>query len=396
MNDFSGEWQTTFGPMNLTQEGSQVRGAYFYMGIECRIEGKLERGKLVFRYTEPTVQGDGWFELKRHGKAFAGQYRPDGAPRWENWEGERVGFDGLWNSSFGLIRLFEEDDQVRGFYEVSGGATITGKRTDNELVFTYQEPKARGKGRFELAKDGLSFQGEWQAEGESGWRPWSAIRVRPRPNITWLVVVEAPWQRFLSDQEYSFGNMLREFFARVPQVHVRQRYFSNEAGLRKCLRDLMYIAEPVVLTLATHAQPDGITVDGQTIGVAALIDSLRHAGSLRHLHFSACLMMQNPAVVETLRAFSTQARVPISGYTTSVNWAQSAIIEFAFLEMLLSLDMSSAQAAEQLVKMLPFAGNEPQEDAAFRPAGFTIVLPGEITAASNGVAKKKRRTKVSR
>src|SRR5262249_16422447 len=211
------------------------------------------------------------------------------------------------------------------------------------------------------------------------------------------VVVEAPWQRFLSDQEYSFGNMLREFFARAPRVQVRQRYFSNEAGLRKCLRDLMYIAEPVVLMLATHAQPDGITVHGQTIGVPALIDSLRDVGNLRHLHFSACLLMQDPAVVETLRAFSTQARVPISGYTTSVNWAQSAIIEFAFLEMILSLDMPSAEAAEQLVKVLPFAGSQPLPEAAFRPAGFSIVLPGENKAVvANGAIPKKKRQKIKR
>jgi hypothetical protein len=396
MSDFSGQWQTSFGPMDLTQQGSRVRGTYVYMGSECTIDGKLDQGKLIFTYQEPSVSGEGWFELARYGKAFTGQFQADGSPRWENWEGERIGFDGLWNTTFGLMRLIEEPDRIQGFYEVGGNSTIAGKRKDDELVFTYQEPKTQGHGRFELAKDGLSFQGEWQAQGDATWRPWWGIRVRPRPDLTWLVVVEAPWQRFLSEQEYAFGNMLREFFARVPRVQVRHRFFTNESGLRKCCRDLLYIPEPVVLVVATHAQPDGITVDGQTIGVQSVVDSLRHAGNLRLVHFSACLLMQDPAVVDVLRNFASEARTPISGYTTSVNWAQSAIIEFTFLEMILAREMTAAAAAEQLTKLLPFAGNEPLPDAAFPPAGFTIVMPELKSTPVNGAPKAKKGRKVSR
>src|SRR5262245_40976314 len=200
MTSFAGEWQTSFGPMNLEQQGNRVHGAYYYVGHECTVDGKIEDGKLVFRYREPTVEGEGWFELAGRGKKFAGQFRPDGSPRWEEWQGERVGFDGLWNTTFGLMRLIEDDNRVHGFYEVGGNSTIDGQLKAGKLTFNYKEPQTGGKGRFELAQDGLSFQGEWQPRGEKYWRPWTGIRVRPRPDVSWLVVVEAPWQRFLSEQ----------------------------------------------------------------------------------------------------------------------------------------------------------------------------------------------------
>jgi len=375
MSNFSGEWQTTFGHMNLTQEGTRVRGVYWYMSIECLIEGKVARGKLVFTYQEPTVRGEGWFELTRRGHAFSGTFRPEGADRWEPWEGERIGFDGLWNSSFGLLRLVEQEGRVQGFYEVGGAATLAGRHKGSRLDFNYREPTARGNGRFELAKDGLSFQGEWKPQGAESWRPWAGIRVRPQHNLTWLVVLEAPWQRLLSDREYSFGNMLREFFARLTQVQVRHRFFSNEAGLRKCCRDVMYLAEPVVLVVATHGRPEGIPADGQMIPLGSLLDSLRYLGDLRLLHFSACLLMQASEGVAALQSFVDGAGVPISGYRTSVDWAESAIIEFAYLDLILARGLTPAAAAEQMLKLLPFAGDKGLMEGAYHPAGFSILKP---------------------
>ncbi|HLJ93428.1 MAG TPA: hypothetical protein VKU02_09590, partial [Gemmataceae bacterium] len=385
----------TFGPMNLTQRGDQVRGVCSYMNIECAIEGKATGGKLVFTYREPTITGEGWFELTRYGKGFAGEFRPDGEQDWESWEGERIGFDGLWNSSFGLLRLVEEEDRVHGFYEVEGQATIIGRRTANRLAFNYRESRSRGRGCFELAADGLSFQGEWKVRGGKGWRPWSGIRVRPQRNLVWLVVLEAPWQRRLSEQEYSFGHMLREFFARVAEVQVRHRFFVNEAGLRKCCRDLMYLAEPVVLVLATHAKTEGIVVDGETIGLHSLLKSLRHAGDLRLLHFSACLLLQDPKCVTLLRDYGKAACLPISGYTTSVDWAESAIIEFTYLDMILARGMAPAVAAEQVLKLLLFAGNNVVADSVYPPAGFTVLLPGD-GETERRTAKKGASTKALR
>jgi hypothetical protein len=374
MSDFSGKWHTTFGPMDLAQEGPRVTGVYG-PGAECSIEGAVADRRLTFQYQEPAVSGEGWFDLTRTDNAFFGQWRPEGAESWGEWIGERWGFDGLWDTSFGLMRLSQQHDRIVGFYEGAGSSTIEGQVKDNQLVFRYQEPRDHGQGRFELADDGLRFAGEWRPSTEEDWRGWRGRRVLPRPGQTWLVVLEAPWQRFLSDPEYSFGNMLREFFARVEHVEVRHRFFINEAGLQQCCRDLMYLSGPIVLVLATHGLPHGIPVGGSTVEVRKVVESLRYAGDVRLMHFSACLLLQDPALVGSLRALSTSARLAMSGYSTSVNWAASAIIEFTYLEMILNRGMTPAEASAQVIKLLPFAGAEGVPEGAFPPAGFQLILP---------------------
>ena len=375
MSDFSGKWHATFGPMELHQEGAHVQGDYVFRGVRCTLDGEIQDGRLVFTYQEPDVRGEGWFELTRKGKAFAGQWRAEGDATWRPWVGSRVGFDGLWDTDFGRMRLVQEGERVHGFYELAGGSLIEGRLDGDELAFTYREPGGGGEGRFVLGDDGRTFEGEWRQEGKAGWLSWQGVRTLPRADLTWLVVLEVPWHAISSDRDYSFGNMLNEFFARQPSVRVRQRFFTNEAALRRHLREVTLIAEPVVLLVATHGQPQGIPLDGGTAGVQTIGEGLAYAGDLRLLHFSACLLMQDPAVVAGWRALATRLGFPISGYTTSVDWAGSAIIEFTYLDMILSRGMTPAQAAEQVLRLLPFAGDAEVEGGAIAPAGFRLVTP---------------------
>ena len=376
MADFSGKWHSTFGVMELTQEDDHVEGQYLFRGsIPCSIEGEVQNGRLVFRYQEPGVGGEGWFEMARKGQSFSGQWRQDGDPTWRPWVGSRVGFDGLWETDFGRMRLMQEDDRLHGFYELGGGSAIDGRLQGDKFVFKYREAHAQGEGQFLLAEDGLSFQGEWRQDGDPTWRPWRGMRVLPR-DLTWLVVLEVPWHTINADQDYSFGNMLREFFSRQLGVRVRQRFFTNEAGLRRHCRELTLIAEPVVLVIATHGLPQGIPLDGGTVDVQAIGDCLRYAWDLRLLHFSACLLMQDPAIVESWQELASRLNFAISGYSTSVDWAASAIIEFTYLEMVLSRGLIPAEAAAQVGRLLPFAGDAAIDGGAFAPAGFRIVVPG--------------------
>src|SRR5262249_5673992 len=118
MNDFSGRWFTTYGPMNLTQSGARVQGTYGPPGMENAIEGTVKDGTFRFRYREPAAQGEGWFVLERYGK-FSGQWRQDGVEQWGAWLGQR-GFDGIWDSTFGPLRLVQDQDRVWGTYEGLG------------------------------------------------------------------------------------------------------------------------------------------------------------------------------------------------------------------------------------------------------------------------------------
>jgi hypothetical protein len=58
-----------------------------------------------------------------------------------------------------------------------------------------------------------------------------------------------------------------------------------------------------------------------------------------------------------------------------VNWGASAIIEFTYLELMLTQGLPPAEAADQLVKLLPFAGTKGVPGGAFAPAGFCLVTP---------------------
>jgi len=132
--------------------------------------------------------------------------------------------------------------------------------------------------------------------------------------------------------------MLKEFFARVPVVQFRHRFFNNAAGLHHWCRDLMYLSEPIVVVIATHATATGLAVRGELITPEVIMDGVRHADNVKLLHFSSCLLLQEegPArqIVEGLLHLG---RFPVSGYTTSVDWAASAIIEFTYLDLFLVL-----------------------------------------------------------
>ena len=373
MSNFSGRWFTTFGPMELTQDGDRVSGFYELQGNRCPIEGLIRDDRLQFSYQEPTVQGEGWFELVRHGK-FAGQWRPQGASRWSSWIGQR-GFEGIWESSFGLMRLVQEPERVFGFYEGSGPSTVEGRLENNRFSFRYREASGQGEGYFELASDGRSFQGEWRADGGQQWAPWEGRLLAPVPGLLWLVVIEAHWQRSYLDKEYAFGHMLREFFARLPHVNVRQRFFEDEAGLERWCRELMYLPEPVAVVFASHGTRDGLTVHGKPVDTNRLVESLRYADSVILLHLSSCLMMQDGKASDLARALQETVRFPISGYDRSVDWAASALIEFHYLDMVLGRSISPADAAQQVLRLIGYAGDKDLADSPYPAAGFRILMP---------------------
>jgi hypothetical protein len=379
MSDFEGNWLTTFGPMTLTQTGSKVRGVYHMANHECSLEGTIRDGALHFRYREPNAGGEGWFVARRYGK-FSGQWRQDGQKQWSPWQGER-GFEGLWNSSFGPLRLIHEMDRVHGSYEGLGKSTIEGHLEGGRLVFRYQEPRAQGEGSFELAPDGHAFQGQWRQDGAPSWSPWLGQRVFAVPGLVWLVVLEAYWQRGLGEKEYAFGSMLREFFARVPQVEVRQRFFNNEAGLAKWCRELLYLAEPVALVLASHGAAEGLTAQGEIIGPGPLVEALRDADNIQVLHFSSCLMMDQGPAGDFARLLLQELPFPISGYSTSVDWAASALIEFTYLDMILARSLQPQAAADQVVRLLAFAGDHQPGDSPYPPAHFRFWQSGRATGS---------------
>jgi hypothetical protein len=369
MSDFTGRWITTYGPMDLMQRGNRVTGSYY--GGAATLEGTVDADRLDLRYREGQVTGEGWFRLERWGR-ISGQWRPDGAAGWAPWHGER-GFDGVWNTSFGPMRLFHHADRVHGFYEGVGPASVEGHLDGDHLVFRYQEPRASGEGWFRLSPEADTFAGQWRADGAAAPGGWQGQRMFAVPGRTWLVVLEAHWQKSLADEEYSFGNMLREFFARTGRVEVRHRFFPNEAGLEKWCRELMYLVEPAVLSIATHGTQEGLVAHGEPIAPRVLLDNLVWADSLLLVHFSACLMLHDGASGDVARALQRLGRFPVSGYTTSVDWAASAILEFTYFDLILTRNLDPASAAQRVHELLAFAGDSGYPEAGFAGAGFRFL-----------------------
>ncbi len=284
-------------------------------------------------------------------------------------------FQGLWETNFGRMRLRQSEQTVTGRYAYAHGSRIEGVLKDGKLQFTYTEPNAQGEGWFELSGDGQRFSGQWREKGGAAWKPWNGRRVRVEPGIMWLVVVEANWETSLADHEYSFGQMLRTYFARDTRVRVRHRFFSDEASLKRWLSEVTYLAEPVVISLSTHGLANGIPSGGKIVGASSLAECLRDCDHVKLFHFSSCLAMKDQLADDIMKELGTSATFPISGYATSVDWAGSAVIEFMYFDLLLCRRLQPKEAAEQLVKLLPYAGDKAAEGAILQPAGFRIKFP---------------------
>jgi hypothetical protein len=366
--DFSGRWTTSFGIMTLRQEGSRIAGTYGREGTECRIDGTVADGLLTFKYKEPVERGSGWFRLRRPG-CFVGEYLAEGGwPRPRRWHGWR-GCDGLWDTSIGRMHLVEARGELSGGIEHDATARLEAVAESGERFrFTLQGSRVSARGVIALDQEGYALNGEWTQDGQPA-QPLLGRRVLPHPALTWLAVMEAHWQRALDEKEFAFGHMLHELFARVPWVQVRHRFYADETSLVHWCRQLTYLPEPAVLVITGHGETSGLTVEGRPIAMPAVVDSLRLADSLSLLHFSACLVGQDAG--QALEA----APFPVSGYTTPVDWAQSALTEFIYLDMILEKGLSPARAAEQLLALVRFSGSEEIPGSPYRPAGFRFFEP---------------------
>ena len=359
---FPGRWFTTFGPMTLETHGDRIAGSYRYGNTEGRLEGVVAGDTLDFSYSEPQEEGVGRFRLLRPGK-FLGSYTVSGEQRTRRWEGER-GWDGIWDSDFGRVRLLHEAGRIHGFYEGAGASVIEGRLRGSRFEFEYREPQASGEGWFELGEEGQTFAGEWRPQGGAEWGPWRGARVQAEPGFTWLVVLEAHWQRSLAESEYAFGHMLREVFARVPGVRVRQRFFHDAGSLEHWCRELLYLPEPAILMVASHGVAEGLSVHGQVINTTSVLESVRYAESLRLLHFSSCLVGLDGEGALTNRPY------PVSGYATSVDWGASALLEFTYLDLILNRGLDPADAAAKLPGLVTYAGDSVADGSPYPAAGF--------------------------
>ncbi len=86
--DFSGLWLTDLGLMELTREGSKVKGRYAFRGTSS-LDGEAKGRHLDF-HMKAFRTGPGWFDLDEQGKSLVGAGGTDGMPGWYGWKGRRA------------------------------------------------------------------------------------------------------------------------------------------------------------------------------------------------------------------------------------------------------------------------------------------------------------------
>jgi len=263
-------------------------------------------------------------------------------------------WQGTWETTYGTLVLTQDGASVRGFYTVGGTATIEGMVTPGgRMVFTYSEPAASGEGWFELSGDSLAFSGMWRAEGATAWATWEGIRAgQGSLQARWLVVLEVEWQESLAEEEFSFGEMLGAFFARIDGVEVRHRFVHSPEDIRRFCTEAAMLPGDVYLVLAAHATESGLATPAGTVTPALLADALDPFGdNLRLVHLSACLAMAGATPKSLLREVGGNGLV-VSGYTESVDWTESAVVEMLYLSLILEKGLAPAEAAAAVEAVL--------------------------------------------
>jgi hypothetical protein len=370
---FDGQWATSFGQMTLRQDGARVTGTYGRGGAENTLDGTVEAGRLTFRYEEAHERGTGWFRLRRSG-CFSGEYLAERNTRPLPWQGWR-GYDGLWDTSVGRLRLVQEAGRVWGSSELDASVRLEGDlEPGGRVALRLDGAELNGHGHLELDSTGYLLEGEWSEDGQ----PAGTIggqRAMPRPGLTWLVVLEAHRQRVLDDNEFALGRTLHELLARQRATQVRHRFFDDDPSLLRWCRQLLYLPEPSVVVVAGLGEPPGATDGGATIalqgGLAGMIDALRFADGLKVLHLSSSASLAGQEIARTLK----DAPFPVSGYTGNADWAQRTLVDAVYLDLLLDKGLTPDNAAELLAQLVRFAGTETPAGSPYLPAGFALVGP---------------------
>ncbi|MCD4700584.1 MAG: hypothetical protein K8S24_01880 [Candidatus Aegiribacteria sp.] len=268
-------------------------------------------------------------------------------------------FSGTWETTYGTLFLQQDNSHVSGYYTLDGYSTIKGEiGHGGKLIFTYREPTASGEGWFELSNDSMSISGMWRPDGGGQWYEWEGYRAGA--GITpsnWLVILESEWQSSLSEEEYSFGEMLEAWFARVSGVNVRHRFIHDVDDLAAFCLESSGLPGDLYLVIASHGSASGIELSSGTVPSREFVDAIRPCSNLVMIHFSCCEIMSGrmPQAIISSRN-SWPADFVVSGYSRSVDWGASGLIEIFYFNQMLDNGFSPPDAANSVIEDIDFAG----------------------------------------
>lgn len=203
-----------------------------------------------------------------------------------------------------------------------------------------------------------------------------------KPDI-YVVVLEHNWEETLADRQYSEGEMLKSFLAGMKHVEVRHRFFTDAKSLRKWCGEVHLIPGPVVLVFADHGSPAGLHSDENEIGPRAIAEGLAKAKNLKMIHFSACSVFKGDFPLRLIREMGEEHAVPITGYTTDVDWSLSSLVDFMLIHLAAGERRPPFQAYYQTKQMMPIADTKYIPGMGHPPLGLFIVMPEWVFAPSH-------------
>jgi hypothetical protein len=284
-------------------------------------------------------------------------------------------YSGTWETAYGDMVLEQTDSTVTGWYSYGSMSSIEGTVSEEsgKLVFTYAESDASGRGWFLLSESGNSFTGQWKADGDTNWSAWDGHRATGEPT-TWVLVLEAEWQESTRENEYSLGEMLDAWLGRLPGVQIRHRFIHNLADLQTFCAEGALLPGDVYLVFASHGTSAGISLNSGTVLPRELADAISPMTNLQLVHFSSCEVMAGGTDEAILSSRSNwKDDFAVSGYTASVDWGGSAVIEFYYLNQILENGLTPVQAAMALQTDILFSGTVSTQ--YMDSAGFQIQTP---------------------
>jgi hypothetical protein len=92
---------------------------------------------------------------------------------------------GVWDSTYGEVKLTQTGNRVHGEYKCCGGGTLDGYIRRSEVRFHWKEPRGAGEGEgvWRLQRDG-SLQGSWGlSQSDSNGSTWNLWRPKQTKQI---------------------------------------------------------------------------------------------------------------------------------------------------------------------------------------------------------------------
>jgi hypothetical protein len=186
---------------------------------------------------------------------------------------------------------------------------------------------------------------------------FAGARARSTLAQRWLVVLEPHWERHLAETEFSFGDMLRPYFRRMPMVRFRHRWVHGRADVLRHCAEVAFLPEDVVLYISSHGTPEGVAVPDGVVTASEIAAALGDAANVHLLHFGGCSIAAGSLPEEIVSAQPANSRFPVSGFCRFAEWSGSAIVDFTYLTLVLERRLAPVDAVAATRSELRFAGS---------------------------------------